>query len=178
MTTKAQERAALEKIRKIVAGLGENSYIGTAFDGCFEIADQNIEYDFADSFKGRLQLAEEELKAAKAEAETLKLDNRDLRAALEQAKSDASKTITALREKALGADDLDDVAQLLADKVLDLGKEVSNAAQRIVEQADQPGSVEFQNAVKEHRAAQSQLSYYSAVLSRVNAIKSAACAGC
>ena len=47
MTTKAQEREALQKIQKIVAGLGENSYIGTAFEGCFDLADQNIEYDAA-----------------------------------------------------------------------------------------------------------------------------------
>lgn len=38
MTTKEQERKALEKIRKIVEELGENSYVGTAFEGCFEIA--------------------------------------------------------------------------------------------------------------------------------------------
>ncbi len=43
--TKEQERAALEKIRKIVAELGEDSYIGIAFDGCFEMAEQNIEND-------------------------------------------------------------------------------------------------------------------------------------
>lgn len=33
MTTKQQEREALEKIRKIVSALGEGSYIGTAFEG-------------------------------------------------------------------------------------------------------------------------------------------------
>ena len=54
MTTKAQEREALQKIQKIVAGLGENSYIGTAFEGCFDLADQNIEYDAAFSLKGNL----------------------------------------------------------------------------------------------------------------------------
>lgn len=51
MTTKQQERDALEKVRKIVASLGENSYIGTAFDGCFDLAEQNIEYDAAFSMK-------------------------------------------------------------------------------------------------------------------------------
>lgn len=47
MTTKDQERAALAKIRKIVADLGENSYLGSAFDGAFELAEQNIEDDAA-----------------------------------------------------------------------------------------------------------------------------------
>lgn len=32
MTTKEQERQAIEKIRKIVEGLGENSYVGFAME--------------------------------------------------------------------------------------------------------------------------------------------------
>ena len=58
MTTKEQERKALEQIRKIVEGLGEDSYIGTAFEGCFEIAEQNIENDWACSMKQRAETAE------------------------------------------------------------------------------------------------------------------------
>jgi len=49
--TKNQERKALEEIRKIVAELGEDSYICTAFEGCFEVAEENIENDFACSLK-------------------------------------------------------------------------------------------------------------------------------
>lgn len=74
MTTKDQERKALEQIRKIVASLGEDSYIGTAFEGCFEIAAENIENDFACSMKQRKEAAEaaedslrEKLTAAKKE---------------------------------------------------------------------------------------------------------------
>lgn len=43
--TKADERKVLEQIKKIVEGLGEESYIGTAFKGVFELAEENIEYD-------------------------------------------------------------------------------------------------------------------------------------
>lgn len=32
MTTKEQERAAVEKIRKIIEELGENSYVGFAME--------------------------------------------------------------------------------------------------------------------------------------------------
>lgn len=59
MTTKEMERKALEQIRKIVEGLGEDSYIATAFEGCFEIAEENIENDFACSMKQRKEAAEE-----------------------------------------------------------------------------------------------------------------------
>ena len=60
MATKEQELKALEKIKKIVEELGEDSYIGMALDGCFEIAEDNINNDFACSMKQRWQSAEKE----------------------------------------------------------------------------------------------------------------------
>lgn len=60
MTTKEMERKALEQIRKIVEGLGEDSYLATAFEGCFDIAEENIENDFACSMKQRLETSEKE----------------------------------------------------------------------------------------------------------------------
>jgi len=68
MTTKQQERDALNKIRKIVAELGENSYIATAFQGIFNYAEQNIEFDAAFSMADELASAKEEIEAAKQEA--------------------------------------------------------------------------------------------------------------
>lgn len=72
MTMKEQERKALEQIREIVAGLGEDSYIGTAFEGCFEIAEENIENDFACSMKQRAEAAEKRAEHNKKEADRFK----------------------------------------------------------------------------------------------------------
>lgn len=47
IASKEEERQALKKIRNIVDKLGENSYIKTAFDGAFELAEGNIEDDAA-----------------------------------------------------------------------------------------------------------------------------------
>lgn len=55
MATKEQERKALEQIKKIIADLGENSYISMAMDGMIEDAEQNIENDFAMSWKNRAE---------------------------------------------------------------------------------------------------------------------------
>lgn len=82
MTTKVQERTALEKIRKIVADLGEDSYIGTALDGALELADSNIENDFGDSaryFIDRVRELELIHKADKqVQAEAIKSMERNL----------------------------------------------------------------------------------------------------
>ena len=70
MTTKEQERQAIAKIRKIVEGLGENSYVGTAMEGVLEVAEENIEYDAAFSLKGRAELAEKREAELKKKNET------------------------------------------------------------------------------------------------------------
>jgi hypothetical protein len=51
IATKQEERNALNKIRKIVDSLDEDSYVKTAFEGVFEIAERNINYDYAFSCK-------------------------------------------------------------------------------------------------------------------------------
>jgi DNA repair exonuclease SbcCD ATPase subunit len=54
MATKDQERKALEEIKAIVEKVGgDQSYIGMAFKGCFEIAEDNIVNDFGDSWMDR-----------------------------------------------------------------------------------------------------------------------------
>lgn len=69
--SKAQERKALEQIKNIVLGLGEDSYIGTAFEGCFEIAEENIENDWACSMLDRAESAERNIEAARKKYEEL-----------------------------------------------------------------------------------------------------------
>lgn len=70
--TKQQERDALEKIRKIVEQLGPDSYLATAFEGCFQLAAENIDNDWACSMAGRARRAEKraaELEDKLAESE-------------------------------------------------------------------------------------------------------------
>lgn len=56
--SKQQERDALDQIRAIMDTLGPDSYLATAFAGCFEDAEENIKNDFACSMKQRLESAE------------------------------------------------------------------------------------------------------------------------
>lgn len=74
--TKEQEREALEKIKALVAELGPQSYLATAFDGAFEDAETNIENDFGDSYKQRFDGAFEKLEAAKQKIGELEMHKR------------------------------------------------------------------------------------------------------
>lgn len=69
--TKQQERDTLEKIRKMVERLGPDSYLAAAFEGCFSLAAENIENDWACSMADRARRAEkraEELEDKLAES--------------------------------------------------------------------------------------------------------------
>lgn len=68
--TKQQERDTLEKIQKMVEMLGPDSYLATAFDGCFDLAAENIENDWACSMADRVRRAEK--RAAELEDELAK----------------------------------------------------------------------------------------------------------
>ena len=117
MSTKEQERKALEQIRKIVEDLGPDSYIATAFDGCFEIAAENIENDFACSMKQRVEAVVVENAKLRDKIKMLELDTRDLRLAIKKEKEVSSVRETALQEKVLSDDDLCDCQQLVSDHI-------------------------------------------------------------
>ena len=60
-TIKADERAALELIRGILAELDPAGYVNTAFEGCCDMAESNIDNDFANSYKASLMCVKEKL---------------------------------------------------------------------------------------------------------------------
>ena len=131
MTTKEQERKALAKIRKIVDELGENSYVGTAFEGCFEIAEENIDNDFACSMKQRAEAAEKKAEALEAE-----VDNR--KAVIYDLSTERDK----LRAKTLTTAEAGAIKAILSHSKLEAADLANSSAQRIVELADNPDGAE------------------------------------
>lgn len=171
--TKDQERKAVEKIWKIVNELGNCSYVGTALEGCLEDAESNIENDFGESMKSRWEYSEKQLKAAKeriAELEDKLSDSEKdyeaAHAAAHQIAEEKDAEIAALRERTLSSDDLETLLSLASERITSLESEVQNAAERIVENAGDPESAAFKNAVSDHRAAKRAADEYKALLER------------
>lgn len=96
MTTKDQERQAIEKIRKIVEGLGENSYVGFAMEGVLELAEENIREDTACSMKERAENAWERADKAEKENKDLKKEVEDLKKTVEKRGATISELNTEL----------------------------------------------------------------------------------
>lgn len=102
MTTKEQERKAIEKIRKIIDELGENSYVGFAMDGVLELAEENIREDAAYSMKRRVEIAQERADEAKEENRKLKNELREQKECVQQQRETIEEkinTIMDLRKK-------------------------------------------------------------------------------
>lgn len=173
LATKQQEREALEKIRAILASLGPHSYCYTAFEGCLDDAEHNIDDDAAYSMKSRYEEAKERLQHEIAEHQATKKELGRARQALRDAESNVEylgRKVEEAQSKAISDDDITDVLQLIGDKVSEFQTEVANAAVRIVEAATAPESAAFQNAVKDHQAAKADLEYYKSLAARITAL--------
>lgn len=141
MTTKEQERKALEQIRKIIAGLGELSYIGTALEGCLEIADQNIENDFADSMKGRVEIADKKVKELTSEIEHLQGVRQHIEKQLQDMTKQSEQNFQSACEKATEIRDLKGQLEAAQNRATEAEEEITEvtakAQQTIDRQADE-----------------------------------------
>lgn len=156
MSTKDEERKALEKIRKIVADLGEDSYIGMAFAGCFEDAERNIDEDAAYSNAERAERYEIEMANAKRE-------NAELKKKL----SKAEDKIKEMDDKALLPADLMILSEVVGSEIRQKKQAERAAAERIVMWASDTDDEHFKEAVAQHRGAQAAIEKYEKVEARL-----------
>ena len=130
--TKDQEREALEKIKAILDTLGLDSYVGTAFEGCLEIAEENIENDFAFSMKQRVE-------AAVVENSRLKERVKELEDKLSESEKDYEAAHAAAH---LVADEKDAEIQRLKTQVQELSEKLASAEEALEDANEEAGSAE------------------------------------
>lgn len=130
VTTKDQERQAVEKIRKIVEGLGENSYVGTEMAGVLEVAEQNIEYDAAFSLKEEKEIAERREREQTEIAEKLKKELNDLNERYKQLAIQRKCEYENLTKQLQEAQTLADRYKMPKDMYTSLWVEISEAEDR------------------------------------------------
>lgn len=145
--TKAQERETLEKIKAMVEELGPQSYLKTAFEGVFEDADQNIEFDAAFSMKERADSAEEKLRKMESEHGYFKQETLILRERL----AAAQEQIKALERRQLPEELRRDLWTILTDEAEASRARMAKSADMIVVCSDNPGCVGFVESVADYR---------------------------
>lgn len=147
--TKAQERETLEKIKAMVAELGPQSYLATAFEGVFEVAEMNIDEDAAYSFPGRVSLLEEQLKEMGSKYNAARSDVEVLRSQLDHAQEQAD----ALKKQQLPVWLHSAVYGLASEELATSKARMEQAAETMAYYAEAPQDIAFAEAVKGYRAA-------------------------
>ena len=130
--TKDQEREALEKIKAILDTLGPDSYVGTAFEGCIEDAEENIENDFACSMKQKVE-------AVVVENTRLKEKVKELEDKLAESEKDYEAAHAAAH---LVADEKDAEIQRLKTQVQELSEKLASAEEDLEDANEEAGSAE------------------------------------
>lgn len=154
--TKAQEQEALEKIKVMVAELGPNSYLKTAFEGVFEVAEMNIDEDAAYSFPGRVDVLEKQLKQMGSDYNAVKLDAAHLKAQVDDARAQltaAHDQITALERQQLPAWLHSAIYSLVCRELTTAQQHMEQTAETMAYYTDAPQDIAFADAVKGYRAA-------------------------
>ena len=138
MPTKEQERQALAKIEKILAGLGNNpetSYVCRAFQGCIQDAHENIDFDFANSQKDRADDLEKKLNEAKQEAQ------------------EAREALEAMQARTIDTTTRDKIYNFINYELSSAKCDARNAAAEMLEACEDPSSDEYQKALSKAQAA-------------------------
>ena len=128
--TKAQERETLEKIKTMVAELGPQSYLKTAFEGVFEVA-------------------EEQLKEMGSKYNAARSDVEVLRSQLDHAQEQAD----ALKKQQLPVWLHSAVYGLASAELTTSKTRMEQAAETMAYYAEAPQDIAFAEAVKGYRAA-------------------------
>ena len=153
--TKEQERETLEKIKAMVAELGPDSYLKTAFTGVYEIAEMNIDDDAAYNFPGRVELIEEQLKEMGSKYNAAKRDADALQKALDTAEAQlaaALEQIATLKRQHLPEALRRDLWVMTTTEAEASRARMAKAAEQMAVGADNPGCVLFKDAVTLYRA--------------------------
>ena len=158
MTTKEQELKALEQIKKIVSNLGADSYIATAFEGCFEIAEDNIENDFACSMKQRAEHYMELYENLQDEYYTLKASADEVAAAREKDVEKATEIIdkmqdriSKLNKRTPDAAHYKQIWSLVYDSIENNKAWMDTYADTMADFSDAPADIAFVNAAKNYK---------------------------
>ena len=153
--TKEQEREALEKTKAMVAELGPQSYLATAFEGCFEDAEQSIEDDAAYSMKARLEIQAQRAIDRGHEVDRLKADLAAAQSKVENLQSQfdfASQHIKKLERQQLPEQLRRDLWAMVTDEAAASRARMAEAADKMAAGADNPGCVLFKESVARYRA--------------------------
>ena len=155
MTTKAQETKALDKIKEIIAGLGNDSYIAAAFAGCCEDAEDNIRDDAAYSMRDRWLSERDRADQLAAKLTEAERENEKVRAMLKAAEDGAGIIAQKLQEavsKRLPSDLYRALWLWITGAIAAATQEASRSADLLAQLADTPNDIAVKHGLQALKA--------------------------
>ena len=144
MTTKTQEREALNKIRDILGTLDADGWVNTAFKGVCDIAQENIDNDFACSPVERVEELEKKLEEAETALDEVEEERDDTQCNL----ADLTRDLEHLRKRYDDVGKRDDKRCEVLDALrTKYKKALEDANVKVLEYCGDPESAEFKSAV-------------------------------
>lgn len=165
MATKEQERKTLERIKKMVEEIGgAESYIGMAFEGCFELAERNIDEDAGYSYKSDAESISRQLELAGGELEQVRA------AVLEEhrKREAAEKALDEVKSKQLSPENIVDIESLVLRHIQSLNTEQKAAVEECINANTE---VEQKEALFHLKKAADELSRYNALATILEAAR-------
>ena len=148
--TKDQERDALATIKKLVEDLGPQSYLATAFEGCFQDAEDNIENDFAFSMKARYEAAGD-YNAVKTDAARAQERLEELGRLVKTLKDENRALTVRLAKRTFPEELRRDLWMMATGEAEESRARMAKAAHMMALCADNPACVGFKESVAEYR---------------------------
>lgn len=166
--TKQQERDALETIRKIIGELGPSSYVGTAFEGCLQDAENNIEDDAAYSMKERLESAEDDVKELRGKLADTEGRLEELGRLVDSLKEERRALERKLTGQTLQEWLRSDLNALITEEGITARERMAISAENMAVFADAPQDIAFAGAVDSYRKAKERRDRCDRILSGLN----------
>ena len=159
----------------MVDELGPQSYLATAFEGCFQDAESNIENDFGDSMQRRWESAVEKLSALQEEINRLKADLAATQTEAEtlRGKFDfASQHIKKLERQRLPEQFRRDLWVMTTSEAEASRARMAEAADKMAVGADNPGCVLFKESVARYRTEKARAESMEQIADALDAMES------
>lgn len=169
--TKDQERDALAKIKQIVEELGPQSYVGTAFEGCFRDAEDNIENDFGCSMKQKLESAEEDVAELKGKLAAAEERLGELGRLVGSLKDERRALEVKLTKRALPVDLYRTLWTFVTGEAEASRERMASTAEIMAEMADSPEDIAFKSAVANYRSAKARAEDCERMVAALEAIE-------
>ena len=135
--TKQEERNILAQIKNLINEAGEDSYIGMAFEGCVQMAHENIDNDWGNSPRASLEVSYVQINDL-----TKKLENAE--ATVEILERDLAKAKEKIYPKQL----VHDIFSTMCERSQEATNTITRTAELIANYADNPTDIAVIDGLK------------------------------